>query len=234
MREQSEIRKLLTVGRAGALAWLVGYCSSTAVTIFGIVRGFNNLPFAFELTALGFGLGAVLAILMFAFHNRLQDRSWDLIKRHPDPFATKGPDSLVVSRQADGLAKKSASVEARRAHQLSERLALLAQAERLQEAKPQLTANVMLYLSPKAPAIPQPLQPGLGLVVLCRRGRRIRAHDGWPLLGDTPLLPGEQRRLGFVLRTGEKGAAEIRAARKFLLWRNGVVGEGVVIGSGAK
>jgi hypothetical protein len=50
----------------------------------------------------------------------------------------------------------------------------------------------------------------------------------WPLLGDQPLLPGDQRRLGSVFLSGADVAANMRAAGKFYLWEGHFIGEAVV------
>jgi hypothetical protein len=56
-------------------------------------------------------------------------------------------------------------------------------------------------------------------------------YDGWPLLGDTPIEPGEQRRVGFVFLSGEEAAAIMRKAGTFYLWEGRFIGEAKVIGS---
>jgi hypothetical protein len=58
--------------------------------------------------------------------------------------------------------------------------------------------------------------------------------QGWDclvLVGETPLAPGESRRVGFVFLAGEKAAAILRAAGKFHVWEGRFVGEAVVVGS---
>ena len=52
---------------------------------------------------------------------------------------------------------------------------------------------------------------------------------GWPLLGDTPIEPGERRRLGFVFLSGEEAAVIMRQAGTFYLWEGGFVGEAKVV-----
>jgi hypothetical protein len=54
-------------------------------------------------------------------------------------------------------------------------------------------------------------------------------RDGWPLLGDATLAPGESRRLGFVFLSGEESASIFRQAGKFFLWEGGFIGEAVVV-----
>jgi len=53
--------------------------------------------------------------------------------------------------------------------------------------------------------------------------------DGWPVLGDTAIQPGESRRLGFVFLSGEETAKLLRDAGKFFLWEGGFIGEAVAV-----
>ena len=53
-------------------------------------------------------------------------------------------------------------------------------------------------------------------------------YDALPLLGDEPLMPGSERRLGFLFLS-EDGAEAIRRAGKFFLWEGGFIGEGSVV-----
>jgi hypothetical protein len=48
-------------------------------------------------------------------------------------------------------------------------------------------------------------------------------------LEDQPMRSGEQRRVGFVLLSGEEAARELRGAGKFYLWEGRFVGEAIVI-----
>ncbi len=57
----------------------------------------------------------------------------------------------------------------------------------------------------------------------------MAAYDGWPLLGETAIQPGESRRLGFVFLSGEETAKMFRDAGKFFLWEGGFIGEAVVV-----
>jgi hypothetical protein len=58
----------------------------------------------------------------------------------------------------------------------------------------------------------------------------IVGYDGWPLLGDRPLRPGEQRRLGFVFGSGAEAASVLRNAGRFFLWEGRFIGEARVVG----
>jgi hypothetical protein len=57
----------------------------------------------------------------------------------------------------------------------------------------------------------------------------VVGYDGWPLLGDTPLAPGEHRKVGFVFLSGESVAETLRKAGKFYLWEGKIVGEATVV-----
>jgi hypothetical protein len=58
----------------------------------------------------------------------------------------------------------------------------------------------------------------------------LTGYDGFPLLGETPMKPGEKRRVGFVFLSGDEAAKVMRAARKFYLWEGKFIGEATVIG----
>jgi hypothetical protein len=100
--------------------------------------------------------------------------------------------------------------------------------EHLRTASSQLTADVLLYATDaggrKTPAI-----AGWGCVCCVSKSLPVVGYDGWPLLGDSSLMPGERKRLGFVFLSGEETAAMFRRAGKFHLWENGFIGEATVI-----
>ena len=43
----------------------------------------------------------------------------------------------------------------------------------------------------------------MGMPVLPFKSHPVVGYDGWPLLGDTPLAPGEHRKVGFVFLSGK-------------------------------
>jgi hypothetical protein len=61
------------------------------------------------------------------------------------------------------------------------------------------------------------------------RQEPITGYDGWLLLDDTPIEPGEQRRLGFVFLSGEEAASIMRDAGTFYLWEGRFIGEAKVV-----
>ena len=104
----------------------------------------------------------------------------------------------------------------------------MGRAEQLQGMSPQLIAEVTLYATAdggrKSTAF-----PGWGCPCCVSRQEPIVGYDGWPLLGDTPIEPGERRRLGFVFLSGEEAAVIMRQAETFYLWEGGFVGEAKVV-----
>jgi hypothetical protein len=62
---------------------------------------------------------------------------------------------------------------------------------------PQLIAEVTLYATVDA-GRKSTAFPGWGCPCCVSRQEPIVGYDSWPLLGDTPIEPGERRLLGFV------------------------------------
>jgi len=98
--------------------------------------------------------------------------------------------------------------------------------EKLQNAVPQLIAELSLYPTAeggRAGAI------GLGWGCPCSLTKTLQeGYDGWPLL-ETPMEPGERRKVGFVFLSGQEAADLFRKAGTFYLWEGRFVGEAVVI-----
>jgi hypothetical protein len=105
---------------------------------------------------------------------------------------------------------------------------LFTRSERLNAMTPHLTADVMLYPT-AAGGRKGAVHPGWGCPCLLSKETSTGGYDGWPLLGDTPLAPGERRRLGFVFLSGEEPAALFRKSGLFYLWERGVIGEAKVL-----
>ncbi len=106
----------------------------------------------------------------------------------------------------------------------------MGRAEQLRGMPPQLVADVTLYPTKRGGRKSAAL-PGWGCPCCVSRQQPIIGYDGWPLLGATPIEPGEQRRLGFVFLSGEKAAVIMREAGTFYLWEGGFVGEAKVVQS---
>jgi len=103
-------------------------------------------------------------------------------------------------------------------------------AEQLRGMSPQLVADVRLYPTEEGGRKSTAL-PGWGCPCCVSRQEPIVGYDGWLLLGDTPMEPGEQRRVGFVFLSGEEVAVIMREAGTFYLWEGGFIGEAKVVRS---
>ena len=101
-------------------------------------------------------------------------------------------------------------------------------AEQLKQASPQLIADVILYRE-DAGGKKLPVTLGWGCPCCLSKSSPVVGYDGWPLLGDTPLAPGERRRLGFVFLAGEEAADVFRKAGLFYLWESRFIGEAIVV-----
>jgi hypothetical protein len=99
--------------------------------------------------------------------------------------------------------------------------------EQLKAMAPQLIADVTLYPSATGGRKAH-IQLGWGCPCCLSKDSPIVGYDGWPLLGDAPLAPGESRRLGFVFLSGEETVTMFRRAGSFFLWEGGFIGEAVV------
>jgi hypothetical protein len=104
----------------------------------------------------------------------------------------------------------------------------MSRAEQLRGMPPQLVADVTLYPTEKG-GRKSAAQPGWGCPCCLSRQEPITGYDGWPLLGDRPIEPGEWRRLGFVFLSGEEAAGILRRAGTFYLWEGHFIGEAVVV-----
>ena len=101
---------------------------------------------------------------------------------------------------------------------------------KLQTMSPQLVADVTLYPT-SGGGRKSTVFPGWGCPCCISKQHPLVGYDGWPLLGDTPLEPGEQRRLGFVFLSGEEAAELMRNAGIFYLWEGHFIGEAIVVPS---
>lgn len=106
----------------------------------------------------------------------------------------------------------------------------MGQAEQLRGMLPQLVAEVTLYPTEKGGRKSAAL-PGWGCPCCASRLEPITGYDGWPLLGDRPIEPGERRRLGFVFLSGEEAVGVMRNAGTFYLWEGHFIGEAKVVPS---
>jgi hypothetical protein len=101
-------------------------------------------------------------------------------------------------------------------------------AEQLKLKQPELTADVTLYSTANG-GKKHPAMPGWGCPCVTVKAEPLVGYDGWPLLGDIPLHPGDTRRVGFVFLSSDEAARVIRAAGKFYLWEGKYIGEATVV-----
>jgi hypothetical protein len=106
----------------------------------------------------------------------------------------------------------------------------MGRAEQLRRMSPQLVADVTLYPVEKGGRKSSAL-PGWGCPCCVSRQEPITGYDGWPLLGDMAIEPGEQRRIGFVFLSSEEAASILRKAGTFYLWEGRFIGEAKVVQS---
>jgi hypothetical protein len=99
----------------------------------------------------------------------------------------------------------------------------------LAKMSPHLVADVELF-STEDGGKTFPAVPGWGCPCLPSDKPPLVGFDAWPLLGDTPLAPGEQRRVGFVFfLPAEKAVNSLSQAGTFYLWEGRVIGRAVVV-----
>lgn len=91
---------------------------------------------------------------------------------------------------------------------------------------PDLIADVVLY-SAEDGGRNSPAFLGWGCPVKASKTDSM-SYSAWPLLGDTPLLPGAKRRLGFVF-VNKDGVEKMRTAGTFFLWEGGFIGEATIV-----
>ena len=103
----------------------------------------------------------------------------------------------------------------------------MVRAEVLRSKEPHLIADVALW-STEDGGRTIPALPGWGCPLMVSKEKPLIGWDAWPLLGDTPLLPGDRRRLGFVF-SNQAGIEAIRASGKFFLWEMRFIGEATVV-----
>jgi hypothetical protein len=102
-------------------------------------------------------------------------------------------------------------------------------AKHLRSLTPQLIADVVLYPA-EAGGKKISAAPGWGCPCCPSKSTPVPiAYDCWLLLGDTPLAPGEKRRVGFVFLHPAESVEALRKAGTFYLWEGRFVGEAVVV-----
>ena len=100
-------------------------------------------------------------------------------------------------------------------------------ADWLRSETPQLIADVWLYASVEG-GRRTAAAPGWGCPCFIRKVATDFCYDGWPLLGEEWISPGEKRRLGWVFLLAGADVV-MKQAGKFYLWEAGFIGEATVI-----
>lgn len=100
-------------------------------------------------------------------------------------------------------------------------------ADDLKRVTPQFVVNLRLYPTAEGGRA-NPILPGFGCPCSLRKEEPWEGYDGWPLLGDEPLFPGEMRQIGYFFLFPES-AEKVRRAGKFYLWELKFIGEAEVL-----
>lgn len=74
-----------------------------------------------------------------------------------------------------------------------------------------------------------PVYSGWGCPCMVSKIEPLIGYDAYPILGDSPLLPGDTRTLGFYFGAEEEAAVVRRNARRFFLWEGRFIGEAQLI-----
>jgi hypothetical protein len=102
--------------------------------------------------------------------------------------------------------------------------------EQLRSMKPELVADLWLYPT-EAGGRKAPIKLGWGCPCSVQK-TTDDCWDGYPLLGDEEMKPGESRRaIGFVFASGNEAPDKMGAAGKFYLWEGHFIGEASVVKS---
>ena len=72
---------------------------------------------------------------------------------------------------------------------------------------------------------------GFSLYDKSDKGSEWGGYDGWPLLIDGPMSPGETRRVGYFFMGGQDAVNYLGGAEKFYIWEGRIVGEARIVNS---
>lgn len=98
--------------------------------------------------------------------------------------------------------------------------------ERLTKGTPELVVNLHL-LSTDEGGKALPMVLGYGCPCSIDRNSR-EAWSGYPLL-DSPMMPGETRRVGFVFLLGREAVDALSSTGHFFLWEGKLIGEAKIV-----
>lgn len=98
--------------------------------------------------------------------------------------------------------------------------------ERLAQGTPDLIADLRLYSTGDG-GKRLPLLLGYGCP--CSTERNVReAWTGYPLV-DSPMMPGEERRVGFIFLSGREAVNALSGTDCFYLWEGKLIGEARIV-----
>ena len=98
--------------------------------------------------------------------------------------------------------------------------------ERLACGTPELVADLHLY-SFEEGGKKLPLVLGYGCPCSVYEDTR-EAWDGYPLV-DSPMMPGETRRVGFIFLSGNEAVEALSTGECFYLWEGKLIGEARIV-----
>jgi hypothetical protein len=99
----------------------------------------------------------------------------------------------------------------------------------LKTAKPDLVVDLELYT--RGRTLPIGLGWGCPCTIQHEQEAGWVAYDGWPLLIDGPMSPGDSRRVGYVFLMGQEAVRYFLRAEKFYLLENRIIGEARIVTS---
>ena len=109
-------------------------------------------------------------------------------------------------------------------------MSLSERAKQLANSKPELIVDLTLYPTELGGKVSAAL-PGWGspCTIQSERGTGWIGYDGWPLLGNIPMKPGERRRVGYIFLSGKEAVNYLRSAGTFYIWEGRIIGEATIV-----
>lgn len=98
----------------------------------------------------------------------------------------------------------------------------------MRHAREDLIADVWLYSTAQG-GKSQSIFSGWGCPCKTTLKPEEPAWDGWPILGNVELRPGETGRFGWMFLSGDLAASAIKQSGKFYLWEGRIIGEAVIV-----
>jgi len=133
MREstRSQLRAVLLIWAAAVLTFLVGYCATLAIFVYGLYK-FVMATLADDYSSggldpmvIGCGLQLLIGFIFFRIRDRFEAYCWRLIVADAGTLVSNPKVDEILARQTDGDASLVAAVEARRSRRFSKRLEVL-------------------------------------------------------------------------------------------------------------